>query len=72
MCEQRTGEHVRELVAPTKGDDDLPPGIVTRDEPMRMREDVRELCARASEEPGGGERVDVRIRRACSRADVDI
>ena len=41
--QERTSEHVRQLKAPTKSDDDLLPRIVTHDEPVRVREDIREL-----------------------------
>jgi hypothetical protein len=54
---ERTSEHVRQLVAPTKSDDYLPARIITRDEPMRMREDVRELrSVPSSVEPAARER----------------
>jgi hypothetical protein len=44
----RTSEHVRQLEAPTKSDDYLLACIIPRDEPMRVREDVRELFRSAS------------------------
>lgn len=45
MIKLRTSDHVRELVAPTKCKDDLAAAIVARDEPMHMREYIRELHA---------------------------
>ena len=43
MIKLRTSDHMRELVAPTKCNDDLATAIVARDEPMHMREYIREL-----------------------------
>ena len=43
MIEPRTSDHMRELVAPPKRNDDLAAPIVARDEPMRMRKHIREL-----------------------------
>ena len=40
---QLTSEHIRELAAPPKRNDDLAASIIARDEPMRMREHIREL-----------------------------
>jgi hypothetical protein len=36
---------MRELLAPSKGNDDLAPLVITRDEPMCMCEYIRELCS---------------------------
>jgi hypothetical protein len=53
----RTSEHVRQLEAPTKSDDYLPACIIPRDEPMRVRKNVRELCSvPSSVEPAARER----------------
>ena len=41
MIELRTGDHIRELVAPLKRNDHLAAPIVMRDEPMCMREYIR-------------------------------
>ena len=43
MHETHTSEHVHQLVAPTKSDYYLLARLVTRNESMRVREDVREL-----------------------------
>jgi hypothetical protein len=43
MIKLRTSDHMRELVAPTKCNDDLAAAIVACDEPMHMREYIREL-----------------------------
>ena len=43
MHETHTSEHVHQLVAPTKSDYYLLARLVTRNESMSVREDVREL-----------------------------
>jgi hypothetical protein len=50
-----TSDHIRELVAPPKRNDDLAASIVARDEPMRAREYIRELCPAKG---GGGQKKD--------------
>ena len=50
MIEPRTSDHMRELVAPPKRNDDLAAPIVARNESMRMREYVRELHPRKTDE----------------------
>lgn len=47
----RTGDHIRQLVTPPKRNDDLAPPIVARDEPVRVREHIRELTRGRSEIP---------------------
>lgn len=48
---RRTGDHMLEFLAPPKRNDDLAPPIVASDEPVRVREHIRELGIRPRPRP---------------------